>query len=147
MLDNYMPALHHVLLPSNIGWMTSTYLQSAHDTLVGVISSLDGASGPLKTIIIPPAYRAAAHAGFGPDFPAEKTWNGFKTFDESFHIINAGVPRFLVRKPLKAWEEVIDIVQEYLEENKDDVEELSPFLKVALEGRQAGWACRLTACC
>ena len=68
-------------------------------------------------------------------------------FDESFHIINAGVPRFLVRKPLKAWEEVIDIVQEYLEENKEDIEELSPFLKVALEGRQAGWACRLAACC
>ncbi|TBU63815.1 cytochrome P450 [Dichomitus squalens] len=139
MFDNYMPALHHILLPANIKSMTSTYLQSAHDTLVGAISSLDGASGPLKTIIIPPAYRAAAHAGFGPDFPAEKTWKGFTTFDESFHMINAGLPRFLFRKQFKAWEGVTDIIQAYLEEKKDEVHELSPFLQAALDGRQAGW--------
>ncbi|EJF65883.1 hypothetical protein DICSQDRAFT_48897 [Dichomitus squalens LYAD-421 SS1] len=129
MFDSYMPALHHthhILLPVSIKTMTSTYLQSAHDTLVGAISSLDGASGPLKTIIILPAYRAAAHAGVGPELSAEKAWKGFTTFDESVHMINASLPRSLSRKPLKAWEGVTDIIQAYPEEHKDDVHEPSP---------------------
>ncbi|KAI1788797.1 seryl-tRNA synthetase [Ganoderma leucocontextum] len=134
-----MPLLHHALLPSTIGPMVSTYLTSVHDTLLGVISSMDGASGPLKTFIIPPGYRAGAHAAFGPDFPAEKTWQGFQTFDESLPMLSAGLPKFILRKPLKAWDSVIDIVEEYIVQNEDRLEELGPFVPLGIDGRQDNW--------
>nr|VWO96721.1 Putative lanosterol 14-alpha-demethylase (EC [Ganoderma boninense] len=142
MLDTYMPSLHHALLPRAIGPMVSTYLTSIHDTLLGVISSMDGASGPLKTFIIPPAYRAGAHAAFGPDFPAEKTWQAFQTFDGSFPMLSAGLPKFILRKPLKAWDDVIDVVEEYLVENEDHLEDLGPFVQVAIDGRRDNWTSR-----
>ena len=141
MLDTYMPSLHHALLPGTIGPMVSTFLSSVHDTLLGVISSMDGASGPLKALIIPPAYRAGAHAAFGLDFPVEKTWKGFQMFDESFPMLSAGLPKFLMRKPLKAWDDVIDIVEEFLLQNEDRLEELGPFVQVAVDGRQDNWVC------
>ncbi|PIL31823.1 cytochrome P450 [Ganoderma sinense ZZ0214-1] len=142
MLDTYMHSLHHALLPTTIGPMVSTFLTSVHDTLLGVISSMDGASGPLKTFIVPPAYRAGAHAAFGPDFPAEKTWKAFQMFDESLPMLSAGLPKFILRKPLKAWDEIIDVIEEYLVDNEDHLEDLGPFVQVGIDGRRDNWMSR-----
>ncbi len=141
MLDTYMPSLHHALLPGTIGPMVSTYLTSVHDTLLDVISSADGASGALKTFIIPSVYRAGAHAAFGPDFPAEKTWIGFQTFDENLPMLGAGLPKFILRKPSKAWDDVVDVFEEYIVQNEDRLEELGPFVQAGVVGRQDGWVC------
>lgn len=144
MLDTYMPSLHHALLPSAIGPMVSTFLTSVHDTLVGAIASMDGASGPLQTFIIPPAYRAGAHAAFGPDFPVERSWQAFQTFDEGLPMLSAGLPKFMLRKPLKAWDDLISVIEEYIMENEDRLEELGPFIQAAVDGRRDNWVCSLS---
>ena len=142
MLDTYMPTLHHLLLPTNIQPMTSLYLASIHDSLRGIISSMDGASGALKAFIIPPAYRAAAHAGFGTDFPVEKSYPLFKTFDDSFHLLGAGLPRTFLSKPIKAWEQLVDLFEDYLAKQTETGSEPTPFVEVALDGSRRGkWVC------
>ena len=134
MMNTYMPALHHTLLPTNLRPMTSVYLKSAHDALLSMISSMDGASGPLKTFIIPPAYRAGAHAGFGPRFPAEKSHPFFQTFDESFYLLGANIPRMFLSKPLKAWEQLVDLIEGYVAGQEKAGNEMSPFVQIALDG-------------
>ena len=141
MLNTYMPTLHHLLLPANIEPMTSLYVASAHDALRSMISSMSGASGPLKSFVIPPAYRAAAHAAFGPKFPAEDSYPLFRTFDDSFYLLGTNIPRMFLSKPVKAWEEVIDLIERYIAKQEKAGDELTPFTEVALEGKKhAQWA-------
>ncbi len=142
MLNHYMPELHHMLLPSNLKPMTSIYLTSVYDTLLSMVASMDGASGPLKTFIIPPAYRAACHAGFGLDFPAEESYPFFKVFDENFHLVGAGLPKFLLSKTWKAWDNLIDLLEAYVNQQEEAGEDMTPFVMAALEGQGRGeWVC------
>ena len=135
MLDTYMPELHHILLPSNIRPMTSVYLHSVHDALRGMISSVDGASGPLKSFIIPPAYRAAAFAGFGSRFPAEKSYPLFQAFDDDFYLLGANIPRMFLSKPIKAWEKLLDLFENYLVDLENSEDPVPPFVQVALSAK------------
>ncbi|TFK94414.1 cytochrome P450 [Polyporus arcularius HHB13444] len=146
MVDTYMGQLHNLLLPSNIHPIVEAYTASAHDSLLSMISSMDGASGALKTFIIPSAYRAACHAGFGRDFPAEKSYPFFKAFDDDFHLIGAGLPKFLLSKPLKAWDELVDVIENYVKEQDEKREDLNQFLAAGLDGYRRGeWTSRDTA--
>ncbi len=137
-----MPELHHTLLPSNLKPMVSVYLTSVYDTLLSMVASMDGTSGPLKTFIIPPAYRAACHAGFGLDFPAEKSYPFFKVFDENFHLLVAGLPKFLLSKTWKAWDNLVDLLEVYVNQQEEAGEDMTPFVMVALDGQGRGeWVC------
>ncbi len=138
MVDTYMGQLHNFMLPSNIHPLVEAYTASAHDSLLSMISSMDGASGALKTFIIPSAYRAACHAAFGRNFPAEKSYPFFKTFDDDFHLIGAGLPKFLLSKPLKAWDELVDVIENYVKEQDEKREDLSQFLAAGLDGYRRG---------
>ncbi|RPD82424.1 cytochrome P450 [Lentinus tigrinus ALCF2SS1-7] len=146
MVDSYMGQLHNLLLPSSLHPMVEAYTSSAHDSLLSMISSMDGASGALKTFIIPSAYRAACVAGFGPEFPAEKSYPFFKAFDDDFHLLGAGLPKFLLSKPLKAWDRLLDLFESYIKEQNEKGEDLNPFLMAGLDGyRQGEWTYRDTA--
>ena len=137
-VDTYMPELHRVLLPSNLKAMTSLYLTSAHDSLLSMIASMNGASGPLKTFVIPPSYRAACHAGFGPNFPAEQSYPLFKTFDDNFHLLVAGLPNFYLSKTKKAWHDLVNLVEAYVVKADRAGDDLSPYLTVALDAHRRG---------
>ncbi|KAI0698393.1 cytochrome P450 [Cerioporus squamosus] len=146
MVDTYVENLHNALLPSNLRPMVETYIASAHDSLLSMISSMDGASGSLKTFIIPPAYRAACHAGFGQDFPAERSYPPFKVFDDEIHLIEAGLPKFLLSKPLNARERLLDLLEDYAKKQNDKGEDLNQFFMAALDGYRRGeWTSRDTA--
>ena len=138
MVDSYMGKMHNLLLPSNLRPMVQTYVTSAHDSLLSMISSMDGASGALKTFIIPPAYRAACHAGFGLEFPADKSYPFFQAFDDDFHLLGAGLPKFLLSKPLKAWDQLVDLFEAFIKKQNEKGEELNEFLVVGLDGYRIG---------
>lgn len=138
MVDEYMGQLHNLLLPSNLHPMVEAYVASAHDNLLSMISSMDGASGALKTFIISPAYRSACYAGFGPDFPADKSYPFFKAFDDDFHLLGAGLPKFLLSKPLKAWDQLLDVFESFVKQQNEKGEDLNEFLVAGLDGYRRG---------
>ncbi|KAI0756862.1 cytochrome P450 [Daedaleopsis nitida] len=143
MVETYMPGLHRLLLPNNLKPMVSQYLTSAHDLLLSMITSMNGASGPLKSFIIPPAYRAACEAGFGTKFPSAKSYPFFKDFDDNFHLLGAGLPKFLFSKPIKAWHNLIDLIEAYVVEQDRSGQELPTFCHEAMDGRnRSTWTYR-----
>ncbi|KAI0655212.1 cytochrome P450 [Cubamyces menziesii] len=141
-LETYMPALHHSLLPGSLQPMISAYISSAHDGIRSTVANMDGASVPLLSLIIPPAYHAACRAAFGPGFPAEESYPLFKAFDDSFHLLATNIPRIFLSKPLKAWDKLVDLIEAYIGSLGDDLEEAGHFVKVAIRGREAGWTNR-----
>ncbi|KAI0328507.1 cytochrome P450 [Cubamyces sp. BRFM 1775] len=142
MLETYMPALHHALLPSNVQPMISAYISSAHDSIRSTVANMDGKSVPLLSLIIPPAYHAACHAAFGPGFPAEESYPLFRGFDDSFHLLATNIPRIFLSRPLKSWDKLVDLIEAYISGLGDDLEEAGHFVQVAIRGREAGWTNR-----
>ncbi|KAI9065866.1 cytochrome P450 [Trametes sanguinea] len=141
MIEQYIPAFHHILLPGNLHPIVSAYIASAYDSIRSLVANMHGTSVPLVSLIIPPAYYAAARAAFGPGFPVEESYPHFRAFDDSFHLITTNLPRFMLAKPLAAWEKLVDLVESYIK-NLQDVDEAGVFVRMALQGREAGWTNR-----
>jgi len=126
--EQYYPDHHRLLSPKNIGPILDRYAQYAFGDLNERIHSLNGSTVPLFELLIPPAYSAASSAFFGCDFPAKETYDDFATFNDAFHLLSAGVPRWMLPTPHRAWDNVITAFEDYLkglkDKNPDDLTEL-----------------------
>ncbi|KAI8990562.1 cytochrome P450 [Trametes punicea] len=143
MLETYVPAMHHALLPGNVRPMVSAYIASAHELIRSTVANINGSSVPLLSLIVPPGYRAAAYAALGKSFPAEESYPLFKTFDDSFALLAANLPRVMVSKPMKAWDKLVDLIEAYIDRvESESAEEVGHFVGIALQGREAGWTRR-----
>lgn len=119
--------------------MLKDYTEQAYKHFLRAIDKYDGSSTGLGPFIVPPSYCSAAAAVLGRKFPAEKSMPFFRTFDNAFPLIAAGLPYVFTRKGRKAWERILDILEEYLVdlEGEDDIPEL---IRVALDcTREAKW--------
>ncbi|KAI8990620.1 cytochrome P450 [Trametes punicea] len=143
MVETFMPEMHHALLPGSLGPMVLAYIASAHDFIRSTVANMNGSSVPLVSLIIPPAYHAAAHAAFGKNFPAEESYALFRTFDDSFALLAANVPKIMLSKSLKAWDKLVDLIVAYIDRvESESGEEVGHFVRVALRGREGGWTSR-----
>ncbi|KAI9065865.1 cytochrome P450 [Trametes sanguinea] len=146
MLDHIMPAMHRMFLPSNLQPMIAAYIGSAYDRIRSSVAAMDGSSVSLSSLIFPPAYHAAAHAAFGPGFPIEDSYPIFWTFDKSFHLLAANLPKWLLSEPLDAWEKLVDLIQSRIDRMAEDDQEAGVLACLSLQGREAvGWTNREVA--
>ena len=137
--ESYSTAHHRALLPQNVQSMLKEYTEQAYTLFVQAIDACDGLSTDLCPFIVPPSYGSAAAAVLGKRFPAEKSMPYFRTFDNTFPLIAAGLPRIFTRKGRKAWARVLDILEEYLAELEDD-DDIPELIRVALDcTREAKW--------
>ncbi|KAI0651986.1 cytochrome P450 [Trametes meyenii] len=145
MLETYMPAFHHALLPTNLRPMIDAYVSSAHDCVRGAVANLNGSAIPLASFIAPPAYHSAAFAGFGAAFPIQESYPLFRAYDDYFHMLASGLPRVLFSKPLNAWDKLVDLIEAYVDRIGDNIDEAPHYTQVALRARENGWTNRFTA--
>ncbi|EMD31428.1 hypothetical protein CERSUDRAFT_109437 [Gelatoporia subvermispora B] len=147
MIDTYFPAQHRALAPSNVPELLSAYAERAFELFSKAIDGADGTSMSLIQFIIPPTYCAAAAALLGKDFPAMETYAPFRKFDDAFPLMLAGLPRFMLPGPHKAWWEVIRLIEQYLEtaKQKEDAE-LPAFVRSTLSMADgSGWSTETAA--
>jgi hypothetical protein len=124
MRNSYIPAHHRYLSPQQIKPLLNSYAKHAQRAVLESLDKFDGASMPFIPFIIPIAYKAAAYAFFGSSFPAEKSLEPFTKFDSVFHLRAAGVPDFFLKKNIQAWEEVIQMIEDYMKMPHVDAYEL-----------------------
>jgi hypothetical protein len=136
MRDKFFPAHHRYLSPQEIKPLLMSYAKIAHETVLESRSKFDGACMPLIPFIIPLAYKAAMFAYFGRSFPAEKSYKPYKVFDSAFHLRMAGVPDFFLKKSIQAWEEVTQMIEDYLKMPHDDSFELIHMLEREAEAEE-----------
>ena len=143
-METYYPAHHRVLAPKSIGAILERYAKHTFNQLSTKMFDLNGASTPLITLIIMPAYVSAATAFFGENFPAAKTYEDFATFTDSFHIMVADFPHFLTAGPRKRWDNVIGVFEQYLQDlrKSGDFPELVD-MTIGI-GDHAGWVSTLS---
>ncbi|KAL6307722.1 cytochrome P450 [Sparassis latifolia] len=147
MLGHWFPAQHRLLSPNAVPQILRAYTREAYDALMKAIEIHDGCATLLFPFIIPSAYDSSAKAFFGHTFPTERTFAPFNKFNDSFHLIAAGAPRFLVASSRRAWWNVVDIFTEYLEQlEKLQDEDLAPIVRLAMDIRREGeWDTRTSA--
>jgi len=115
--DRVLRTHFQMLAPQNIHTLLERYTYILHDRLVGAISSSAKSGMLLRDFITPLAYTSAANAMFGETFPAAKTYDGFRRFNEGFHLLAAGVvPEFMVAKPIRAWDGVLGIIEGFVKD-------------------------------
>jgi hypothetical protein len=129
MRDQFFPAHHRYLSPQQIKPLLKSYAMHAHEAILESQDKFVGNSTPFIPFIIPIAYKAAAYAFFGRSFPVEKSYKPYKDFESVFHLRMAGVPDFLLKKGIKAWEDIIQMIEDYLKVAHDDSFELVQMLE------------------
>ncbi|KAF8579492.1 cytochrome P450 [Ramaria rubella] len=140
LLNEYLPMHHRGLSPKNMAGLLHRYTQYAHEFVLKTLEKYDGSRTSLVPFMVPPAYSSAAGALFGRAFDAEKSYKPFRTFDDQFHIMLAGVPRFLMPGTHRAWDQVIKQFEQYLKTPHEDSSEL--MLLIEAGARDAGWSGR-----
>ncbi|OCH85566.1 cytochrome P450 [Obba rivulosa] len=147
MVAHYFPAHHRVLAPNSVPDMLKHYTRQAHHFVTEAIASHSGRKIPLADFIVPAAYNATAKALFGHSFPADKTFDGFKRFDAAFPLMVADAPGFMFAKARRAWANVIDVLESYVEEleRTEDID-VPPLARLTLDTKQqAGWDAGIAA--
>jgi cytochrome P450 len=109
--------------------LLKSYAKHAYEAVIECQDKFDGNSTPLIPFIIPIAYKTAAYAFFGGSFPAEKSYKPYKDFESVFHLRMAGVPDFFLKKGIQGWEEVTQMIEDYLKTPHDDSFELVQMLE------------------
>lgn len=138
-IDEYLPMHHRAFSSQNVVGVLERYAEYAHEFVVRAVDKLDGGCSPLVPFIVPPAYYSASRAMFGQAFDAEKSYKPFRTFDDQFHLMLAGVPKFMLPRPHRAWDQVGKLFEQYLETPHEDCfEAISQFETGA---KDAGWVC------
>ncbi|KAJ7771931.1 cytochrome P450 [Mycena maculata] len=147
-VDHYYPDHHRLLSPKSIGPILDRYAQYAFEDLTPKIASMNGKAVNLFDLLIPPAFTAASAAFFGRELPAQELYSDFAEFNDAFHLITAGIPRWMMPAPHRAWDKVIAAVEEYYKGVKEkDLDEVPELVRLTIETcTPAGLSDRIAAC-
>jgi hypothetical protein len=129
MKDKVFPAHHRYMSQQSIKPLLKNYGKHAYEAVMDARGKFDGASTPLIPFLIPLAYKTAAYAFFGKSFPAEETYEPFKSFDSIFSLKLAGVPEFFFKKNIQDWYRVHKMIEDYLKTPHDESSEIVHFLE------------------
>ena len=84
---------------------------------------LEGVSTPLLDFVLPVLYQSSAYAFFGRSCPAAESYEPFRDFDRTFHLLLAGVPRVFLRKHTKGLHDLRRLFEKYFDSPHNDASE------------------------
>lgn len=106
---------HKYLSPKEVPRLLQAYAGHIHSELgneIGRLSQTGKTS--LKDLLLPAAYNSACKAFLGQNFPAEKTFRDFQTYDETLPLFFAKAPGFVLRKARTAWTNIQNAIAEHI---------------------------------
>ena len=118
------PTQHKYLSSTGIIPVVESYTTAVWELLGREGSKVEGVSTPLLDFALPMIYQASAYAFFGRSCPAVESYQPFRDFDETFHLVLAGVPRLFLRKHVKGLATMQNLFKEYFDGPHDDASDL-----------------------
>jgi len=112
MQEHFFPMSHKLLSPKFIQPVVDKYTALTYNHLEERASRYNGLNVPLRDFIVPLMFQASGHAFFGQHCPVDDLLKPFRLFDDSFHLILAGVPKMFLKAPVTALENLATIVEE-----------------------------------
>lgn len=112
----YFHTHHRLLSPKVVPAILQSYTGYACEALISSLQDVPKRSGRirLKNLLLPSAYVSGARALFGSKFNALDYFGAFQEFDQMFPLLTAGAPGFIVGRARKAWEQVVDSIEEHI---------------------------------
>jgi cytochrome P450 len=144
-LAEYYRMHHSKLLPQAISVMLRDYTTLVVEGIQTAVDANGPKTTPLQSFILPTVYNVGARALFGRAFPAESTYAPYLKFDEAVPLIATGLPAFLSRSPRRSFDEVIDVIESYLQQPHPDASELVRATEA--DAPATGWVRLLVAGC
>ncbi|KAF9646400.1 cytochrome P450 [Thelephora ganbajun] len=116
----HAPFMQETLFPLNHKLLSQKHVQPIVDKCIALIyqdlkeraNQYDGLNIALRDFIVPLTFDASGHAFFGKDFPVNEFLEPFKSFDDNFHLLLAGVPKIFMRGPVNALDRLVTIIEE-----------------------------------
>ena len=112
MQESFFPMSHKFLSPKFVQPIVDKFIALTHDHLEERANQYNGLNVALRDFIVPLMFQASGHAFFGQYCPIDDLFGPFKSFDNNFHLLLAGVPKMFVRTPVAALEELATILEE-----------------------------------
>jgi len=114
------PSQHKHLSPTGVIPIVESYTAAVWDLLGKEGSKSEGVSVPLRDFVLPVLYQGSAYAFFGRSCPAVESHKAFTDFDDDFHFLLAGVPRFFLRKHLEGLATMHRLFEKYFDGHHED---------------------------
>ena len=133
----YSPVMQEVIFPLNHRFLSlesvqpvlDKYTTLTYQNLEERADKCNGMSTALGDFIIPLTFDASSHAFFGKHYPLDELAKPFKVFDDSSHLLLAGVPKMFVKGPIAALDELAMIIEEKYLLNPDAMDDASDIIK------------------
>lgn len=112
MQEHFFPMSHKLLSPKFVQPVVDRFIALTYDHLEERANQYNGLNTALRDFIVPLTFQASGHAFFGQHCPVDDLFEPFKLFDNSFHLILAGVPKMFLKAPVAALENLAKIIEE-----------------------------------
>ena len=129
MQEMLFPTGHKLLSSKHVQPVVDKYIALTHQYLEERADNYNGLNIPLRDFIVPLAFDASAHAFFGKTCPVDDLIKWFGPFDESFHLLAAGIPKIFVQASVKALGELTTIMDEKYLSKPDALDDASEVIK------------------
>ncbi|KIJ43970.1 hypothetical protein M422DRAFT_252463, partial [Sphaerobolus stellatus SS14] len=115
MTEDLFKTHHAKLSPKNVGEIHKRYGGFTYESIqIALDNSSDTPITRLSPFLKPAAYDAALYAFFGKSYNARASYQPFIDFDNGFPLLQAGAPKFLLKKTLAGRDQLTEITKRYL---------------------------------
>jgi hypothetical protein len=129
MQETMFPMSHKLLSQKHVQPVTEKYIALTYEYFEERADQYNGLSTPLRDFIVPLAFDASAHAFFGKECPVDDLLKSFKPFDESFHLMAAGIPKIFMQASVKALAELATIIDKRYLSKPDILDDAAEVIK------------------
>lgn len=129
MQETMFPTSHKLLSPKYVQPVVDKYIALTYQNLEERANQYNGLNTALRDFIVPLTFDASARAFFGKECPVGDLLKPFRLFDNNFHLLLAGIPKFFMKGPVKALDELATIVDERYLSKPDALDDASEMVK------------------
>ena len=138
MQETFLPMNHRLLSPKYVQPVIDKYIALTYQHLEERATKYNGLKTPLRDFVVPLTFEAAGHTFLGKDCPVSDLYEPFKQFDDSFHLLVAGVPKMFMKGPVNALNKLTTIIEEKYLSKPDALDDASDMIReydrIAKEG-------------
>ena len=129
MQETLFPINHKLLSPKYVQPIVDKYTALTYQHLKERANLYNGMNVALRDFIVPLTFDASGHAFFGKDCPIHDLFGPFSLFDNSFHLLLAGVPKIFMKGPVNALDELATILEERYLSKPNALDDASDVIK------------------